>query len=156
MIVRRFSLLLKHTSPPCFLLLDMAYTALLLTRCSLTWRSVALPVRMPSTAALECSQMRLTFLKSSQVWMLNIKDMFFSVCRKRQYVFVMPRCAQFVLDVLCPAGNGKVSCCAAAEGSFTALTGLLEVEPLPFTCISTSDGTRVERDDASMFTGKPS
>ncbi|XP_028279451.1 baculoviral IAP repeat-containing protein 6 isoform X1 [Parambassis ranga] len=50
------------------------------------------------------------------------------------------------------SGNGKVSCCAAAEGSFTALTGLLEVEPLPFTCISTSDGTRVERDDASMFT----
>lgn len=44
--------------------------------------------------------------------------------------------------------------CAAAEGSFTALTGLLEVEPLHFTCISTSDGTRVERDDASMFTGK--
>lgn len=56
--------------------------------------------------------------------------------------------------VLCPAGNGKVSSCAAAEGSFTALTGLLEVEPLHFTCISTSDGTRVERDDASMFTGK--
>lgn len=51
------------------------------------------------------------------------------------------------------AGNGKVSSCAAAEGSFTALTGLLEVEPLHFTCISTSDGTRVERDDASMFTG---
>lgn len=56
--------------------------------------------------------------------------------------------------VVCPAGNGKVSSCAAAEGSFTALTGLLEVEPLHFTCISTSDGTRVERDDASMFTGK--
>lgn len=54
----------------------------------------------------------------------------------------------------CPTGNGKVSSCAAAEGSFTALTGLLEVEPLHFTCISTSDGTRVERDDASMFTGK--
>uniref|UniRef100_A0A8C8BZ26 Dual E2 ubiquitin-conjugating enzyme/E3 ubiquitin-protein ligase BIRC6 n=1 Tax=Oncorhynchus tshawytscha TaxID=74940 RepID=A0A8C8BZ26_ONCTS len=50
------------------------------------------------------------------------------------------------------SGNGKVSSCAAAEGSFTALTGLLEVEPLHFTCISTSDGTRVERDDASMFT----
>lgn len=50
------------------------------------------------------------------------------------------------------SGNGKVSCCAAAEGSFTALTGLLEVEPLHFSCISTSDGTRVERDDASMFT----
>uniref|UniRef100_A0A3B3YZP8 UBC core domain-containing protein n=1 Tax=Poecilia mexicana TaxID=48701 RepID=A0A3B3YZP8_9TELE len=48
--------------------------------------------------------------------------------------------------------NGKVSSSAAAEGSFTALTGLLEVEPLHFTCISTSDGTRVERDDASMFT----
>ena len=47
-----------------------------------------------------------------------------------------------------------MSSCAAAEGSFTALTGLLEVEPLHFTCISTSDGTRVERDDASMFTGK--
>ncbi len=56
--------------------------------------------------------------------------------------------------VVCPAGNGKVSSCAAAEGSFTALTGLLEVEPLHFSCISTSDGTRVERDDASMFTGK--
>uniref|UniRef100_A0AAX7TAX9 Dual E2 ubiquitin-conjugating enzyme/E3 ubiquitin-protein ligase BIRC6 n=1 Tax=Astatotilapia calliptera TaxID=8154 RepID=A0AAX7TAX9_ASTCA len=53
-------------------------------------------------------------------------------------------------DIL--SGNGKVSSCAAAEGSFTALTGLLEVEPLHFTCISTSDGTRVERDDASMFT----
>ncbi|XP_055083393.1 baculoviral IAP repeat-containing protein 6 isoform X2 [Periophthalmus magnuspinnatus] len=50
------------------------------------------------------------------------------------------------------SGNGKVSSCAAAEGSFTALTGLLEVEPLHFSCISTSDGTRVERDDASMFT----
>lgn len=56
--------------------------------------------------------------------------------------------------VFCAAGNGKVSSCAAAEGSFTALTGLLEVEPLHFTCISTSDGTRVERDDASIFTGK--
>ncbi|XP_069036040.1 baculoviral IAP repeat-containing protein 6 isoform X3 [Lepisosteus oculatus] len=53
-------------------------------------------------------------------------------------------------DVL--SGTGKVSSCAAAEGSFTALTGLLEVEPLHFTCVSTSDGTRVERDDASMFT----
>ncbi|KAM3863276.1 dual E2 ubiquitin-conjugating enzyme/E3 ubiquitin-protein ligase BIRC6 [Diretmus argenteus] len=53
-------------------------------------------------------------------------------------------------DIL--SGNGKLSSCAAAEGSFTALTGLLEVEPLHFTCISTSDGTRVERDDASMFT----
>uniref|UniRef100_A0A3Q3LP29 Dual E2 ubiquitin-conjugating enzyme/E3 ubiquitin-protein ligase BIRC6 n=1 Tax=Mastacembelus armatus TaxID=205130 RepID=A0A3Q3LP29_9TELE len=53
-------------------------------------------------------------------------------------------------DIL--SGNGKVNSCAAAEGSFTALTGLLEVEPLHFTCISTSDGTRVERDDASMFT----
>lgn len=51
------------------------------------------------------------------------------------------------------AGSGKVNSCAAAEGSFTALTGLLEVEPLHFTCVSTSDGTRVERDDASMFTG---
>ncbi|XP_039594997.1 baculoviral IAP repeat-containing protein 6 isoform X2 [Polypterus senegalus] len=50
------------------------------------------------------------------------------------------------------SGNGKVSSCAAAEGSFTSLTGLLEVEPLHFTCVSTSDGTRVERDDASMFT----
>lgn len=61
----------------------------------------------------------------------------------------------YVLNVfLCSVGNGKVSSCAAAEGSFTALTGLLEVEPLHFTCISTSDGTRVERDDASMFTGK--
>ncbi|MFT7805918.1 baculoviral IAP repeat-containing protein 6 isoform X6 [Arapaima gigas] len=53
-------------------------------------------------------------------------------------------------DIL--SGNGKVSNCAAAEGSFTALTGLLEVEPLHFACVSTSDGTRVERDDASMFT----
>lgn len=59
----------------------------------------------------------------------------------------------FCVCVLC-LGNGKVNSCAAAEGSFTALTGLLEVEPLHFTCISTSDGTRVERDDASMFTGK--
>jgi hypothetical protein len=50
-------------------------------------------------------------------------------------------------------GNGKVSSCTAAEGSFTALTGLLEVEPLHFTCVSTSDGTRIERDDASTFTG---
>ncbi|XP_072565882.1 dual E2 ubiquitin-conjugating enzyme/E3 ubiquitin-protein ligase BIRC6 isoform X5 [Paramormyrops kingsleyae] len=53
-------------------------------------------------------------------------------------------------DIL--SGSGKVNSCAAAEGSFTALTGLLEVEPLHFTCVSTSDGTRVERDDASMFT----
>ncbi|KAI9525107.1 Baculoviral IAP repeat-containing protein 6 [Dissostichus eleginoides] len=53
-------------------------------------------------------------------------------------------------DIL--SGNGKVSSCSAAEGSFTALTGLLEVEPLHFSCISTSDGTRVERDDASLFT----
>jgi len=54
---------------------------------------------------------------------------------------------------VCVSGNGKVSGGGAAEGSFTALTGLLEVEPLHFSCISTSDGTRVERDDASMFTG---
>ncbi|KAK7818399.1 hypothetical protein U0070_018715, partial [Myodes glareolus] len=54
-------------------------------------------------------------------------------------------------DVL--SGNGKVSSCTAAEGSFTSLTGLLEVEPLHFTCVSTSDGTRLERDDASTFTG---
>ncbi|XP_055983998.1 baculoviral IAP repeat-containing protein 6 isoform X2 [Sorex fumeus] len=53
-------------------------------------------------------------------------------------------------DVL--SGNGKGSSCAAAEGSFTSLTGLLEVEPLHFTCVSTSDGTRIERDDASTFT----
>lgn len=52
-----------------------------------------------------------------------------------------------------PLGNGKVSSCTAAEGSFTSLTGLLEVEPLHFTCVSTSDGTRIERDDASTFTG---
>lgn len=51
------------------------------------------------------------------------------------------------------SGNGKVNSSGVAEGSFTALTGLLEVEPLHFTCVSTSDGTRVERDDASMFTG---
>uniref|UniRef100_A0A6Q2Z630 Dual E2 ubiquitin-conjugating enzyme/E3 ubiquitin-protein ligase BIRC6 n=1 Tax=Esox lucius TaxID=8010 RepID=A0A6Q2Z630_ESOLU len=51
------------------------------------------------------------------------------------------------------SGNGKVSSCAAAEGSFTALTGLLEVEPLHFACISTSDGTRVERDDAMSTFG---
>lgn len=50
-------------------------------------------------------------------------------------------------------GNGKVSSYTAAEGSFTSLTGLLEVEPLHFTCVSTSDGTRIERDDASTFTG---
>ncbi|XP_041418652.1 baculoviral IAP repeat-containing protein 6 isoform X6 [Xenopus laevis] len=49
-------------------------------------------------------------------------------------------------------GSGKVNSCAAAEGSFTSLTGLLEVEPLHFTCVSTSDGTRIERDDASTFT----
>lgn len=54
-------------------------------------------------------------------------------------------------DVL--SGNGRVSSCTAAEGSFTSLTGLLEVEPLHFTCVSTSDGTRIERDDASTFTG---
>ncbi|XP_056669227.1 baculoviral IAP repeat-containing protein 6 isoform X17 [Monodelphis domestica] len=53
-------------------------------------------------------------------------------------------------DVL--SGNGKVSSCTAAEGSFTSLTGLLEVEPLHFSCVSTSDGTRIERDDASTFT----
>uniref|UniRef100_A0A8B9GLS2 Dual E2 ubiquitin-conjugating enzyme/E3 ubiquitin-protein ligase BIRC6 n=1 Tax=Amazona collaria TaxID=241587 RepID=A0A8B9GLS2_9PSIT len=53
-------------------------------------------------------------------------------------------------DVL--SGNGKISSCAGAEGSFTSLTGLLEVEPLHFTCVSTSDGTRIERDDASTFT----
>ncbi|CAH2249474.1 baculoviral IAP repeat-containing 6 isoform X1 [Pelobates cultripes] len=53
-------------------------------------------------------------------------------------------------DVL--LGSGKVNSCAAAEGSFTSLTGLLEVEPLHFTCVSTSDGTRIERDDASTFT----
>ncbi|NWH73789.1 BIRC6 protein, partial [Piaya cayana] len=50
------------------------------------------------------------------------------------------------------SGNGKINSCAAAEGSFTSLTGLLEVEPLHFTCVSTSDGTRIERDDASTFT----
>ncbi|XP_038601850.1 LOW QUALITY PROTEIN: baculoviral IAP repeat-containing protein 6 [Tachyglossus aculeatus] len=54
-------------------------------------------------------------------------------------------------DVL--SGNGKVSSCAAAEGSFTSLTGLLEVEPLHFTCVSTSDGTRIERDDAMSTFG---
>ncbi|XP_035388618.1 baculoviral IAP repeat-containing protein 6 isoform X6 [Electrophorus electricus] len=54
-------------------------------------------------------------------------------------------------DIL--SGNGKVSGCEAAEGSFTALTGLLEVEPLHFTCVSTSDGTRVERDDAMSTFG---
>ncbi|XP_069464004.1 baculoviral IAP repeat-containing protein 6 isoform X2 [Ambystoma mexicanum] len=54
-------------------------------------------------------------------------------------------------DVL--SGNGKVSPCAAAEGSFTSLTGLLEVEPLHFTCVSTSDGTRIERDDAMSTFG---
>lgn len=59
-----------------------------------------------------------------------------------------------MLWLLClMSGNGKVNSSGAAEGSFTALTGLLEVEPLYFTCVSTSDGTRVERDDASMFTG---
>ncbi len=58
-----------------------------------------------------------------------------------------------VMVVVLMSGNGKVNCSGAAEGSFTALTGLLEVEPLHFTCVSTSDGTRVERDDASMFTG---
>ncbi|KAL4694317.1 hypothetical protein H8959_013582, partial [Pygathrix nigripes] len=49
--------------------------------------------------------------------------------------------------------NGKVSSCTAAEGSFTSLTGLLEVEPLHFTCVSTSDGTRIERDDAMSSFG---
>uniref|UniRef100_A0A2K6ES84 Baculoviral IAP repeat containing 6 n=1 Tax=Propithecus coquereli TaxID=379532 RepID=A0A2K6ES84_PROCO len=51
------------------------------------------------------------------------------------------------------SGNGKVSSCTAAEGSFTSLTGLLEVEPLHFTCVSTSDGTRIERDDAMSSFG---
>ncbi|XP_054979502.1 baculoviral IAP repeat-containing protein 6 isoform X7 [Sorex araneus] len=54
-------------------------------------------------------------------------------------------------DVL--SGTGKGSSCAAAEGSFTSLTGLLEVEPLHFTCVSTSDGTRIERDDAMSSFG---
>ncbi|KAL7987488.1 hypothetical protein Chor_006407, partial [Crotalus horridus] len=54
-------------------------------------------------------------------------------------------------DVL--SGNGKISNCTAAEGSFTSLTGLLEVEPLHFTCVSTSDGTRIERDDAMSTFG---
>ncbi|XP_064504616.1 baculoviral IAP repeat-containing protein 6 isoform X6 [Pseudopipra pipra] len=54
-------------------------------------------------------------------------------------------------DVL--SGNGKIGSCAAAEGSFTSLTGLLEVEPLHFTCVSTSDGTRIERDDAMSTFG---
>nr|XP_033791570.1 baculoviral IAP repeat-containing protein 6 isoform X2 [Geotrypetes seraphini] len=54
-------------------------------------------------------------------------------------------------DVL--SGNGKGSSCAAVEGSFTSLTGLLEVEPLHFTCVSTSDGTRIERDDAMSTFG---
>ncbi|OWK10826.1 BIRC6, partial [Cervus elaphus hippelaphus] len=54
-------------------------------------------------------------------------------------------------DVL--SGNGKVSSCTAAEGSFTSLTGLLEVEPLHFSCVSTSDGTRIERDDAMSSFG---
>uniref|UniRef100_A0A673KPC9 Dual E2 ubiquitin-conjugating enzyme/E3 ubiquitin-protein ligase BIRC6 n=1 Tax=Sinocyclocheilus rhinocerous TaxID=307959 RepID=A0A673KPC9_9TELE len=54
-------------------------------------------------------------------------------------------------DIL--SGNGKVNSSGAAEGSFTALTGLLEVEPLHFTCVSTSDGTRVERDDAMSTFG---
>ncbi|XP_078714316.1 dual E2 ubiquitin-conjugating enzyme/E3 ubiquitin-protein ligase BIRC6 isoform X2 [Lampetra fluviatilis] len=44
-------------------------------------------------------------------------------------------------------GNGKVAGGAAADSSFTALTGLLEVEPLHFTCVATSDGTRVEKDE---------
>ncbi|XP_053919190.1 baculoviral IAP repeat-containing protein 6 isoform X5 [Cuculus canorus] len=51
------------------------------------------------------------------------------------------------------SGNGKINSCAAAEGSFTSLTGLLEVEPLHFTCVSTSDGTRIERDDAMSTFG---
>lgn len=95
---------------------------------------------------------------------------YFHALLKKKQAFLSPRCNSgsktllsvehlflketFVLGILCLAGNGKVNSCAAAEGSFTALTGLLEVEPLHFTCISTSDGTRVERDDASMFTGK--
>uniref|UniRef100_A0A8D0H8S2 Dual E2 ubiquitin-conjugating enzyme/E3 ubiquitin-protein ligase BIRC6 n=2 Tax=Sphenodon punctatus TaxID=8508 RepID=A0A8D0H8S2_SPHPU len=54
-------------------------------------------------------------------------------------------------DVL--SGNGKISSCTAAEGSFTSLTGLLEVEPLHFSCVSTSDGTRIERDDAMSTFG---
>ncbi|EMP24451.1 Baculoviral IAP repeat-containing protein 6, partial [Chelonia mydas] len=54
-------------------------------------------------------------------------------------------------DVL--SGNGKISGGTAAEGSFTSLTGLLEVEPLHFTCVSTSDGTRIERDDAMSTFG---
>lgn len=83
----------------------------------------------------------------------NVIDRWNYIVVCSEFFFFFFKEDSFVFGVLCPAGNGKVSSCAAAEGSFTALTGLLEVEPLHFSCISTSDGTRVERDDASMFTG---
>ena len=45
----------------------MVCTARPLTPCSLTWRSVGHPVRMPSTAAPGCSRTRSTSQTSSQV-----------------------------------------------------------------------------------------
>uniref|UniRef100_A0A8C4Q1J4 Dual E2 ubiquitin-conjugating enzyme/E3 ubiquitin-protein ligase BIRC6 n=1 Tax=Eptatretus burgeri TaxID=7764 RepID=A0A8C4Q1J4_EPTBU len=50
-------------------------------------------------------------------------------------------------------GPGRVAVGAAAESSFTALTGLLEVEPLHFGCVATSDGTRVEKDKRGFVFG---
>uniref|UniRef100_UPI00358FA005 baculoviral IAP repeat-containing protein 6 n=1 Tax=Myxine glutinosa TaxID=7769 RepID=UPI00358FA005 len=52
-----------------------------------------------------------------------------------------------------PSGPGRVAVGAAAESSFTALTGLLEVEPLHFGCVATSDGTRVEKDKRGSVFG---
>ncbi len=64
---------LKHSplSPPVLFSPGTASTALHLTQCSLTWRSVVPPVRMPSTAAMASSQMRLTCLTFSQVFALH-------------------------------------------------------------------------------------
>lgn len=57
---------LKHMGPFHFIS-GMVCIAHHLTRCSLTWKSVVRPVRTPSTAASESSQMRLTSLTFSQV-----------------------------------------------------------------------------------------
>lgn len=58
---------LRKHKPPFHFRPGTACTALRLTRCSLTWKSVDPPVRMLSTAALGSSQMKLTSLTFSQV-----------------------------------------------------------------------------------------
>lgn len=103
---------------------------------------------MPSAAASGSSRTRSICPIFSQVWQCNLPLdtlTFVNKYQNRKYIF-------FFFCLM--SGNGKVNSSGVAEGSFTALTGLLEVEPLHFTCVSTSDGTRVERDDASMFTGR--